>query len=244
MAQPSSISVSSSAVAEEVRRSALLRALRAVGPIAFGYVPVGFAFGVLLNQLGGSVLQSVASGVLIYAGSAQLLIAKLLPQTPSLIEIFVAVFMLNFRHVFYGLTMLSRYASYPFFTKLYLIHSLSDETYAVLSTEPHNLDTESRLYHFFVSFGAHFYWILGSVLGSVFANTFEINIKGLDFVMTALFVVLFVEQIFRVKRAAPFLLAGVAGAISLLVAGQHFLPLALAISTVAVLLIKTPQRKV
>ena len=174
-------------------------------PVLAGYVSLGIAFGLLLQTAGFGPLWALASSIFIYAGTAQFLCVSLLSAGASLPQVALLVLALNFRHFFYGLSMITRYRKTGGI-KPYLIFALTDETYAIISTNKPIEGMSEQEYYLSVSLLDHSYWVLGSVLGSVAGQFITFNTTGLDFCMTALFAVLVVEQWKAHKNHRPALL--------------------------------------
>ena len=161
-----------------------------------GYFQVAIAFGLLY----GKVLLSLLSGVWVFAGAAQFLSVKLLQNHTLLAEIWLSVFFLNIRHIFYSLHFLSRYEHFPFLIKIYSIFSLTDETYAVLTHHKGNSPSDDAGLVWRVSLLNHATWIMGCLLGAFLKSIIVLKIKGLDFFLVGLFVVLLIEQLKRDKN--------------------------------------------
>ena len=143
--------------------------------------------------------------LLIYAGSMQFVTVPLLLAPYHVLSTVLLTLMVNARHLFYGLSMLNRYKDCGKL-KPYLIFSLTDETYSlVCSAEPPE-DVSRKWFFFFISALNHFYWVLGSVIGALVGNFLPINTTGIDFSMTALFLVIFVDQWESTKNHIPALL--------------------------------------
>ncbi|MBQ1477129.1 MAG: AzlC family ABC transporter permease [Erysipelotrichaceae bacterium] len=174
----------------------LKRALKATLPVLGGYLFLGIGFGILLYQKGYGLFYSFLMAVFIYAGSLQYAGAGFLLPGTSLLNAGWTSFLLNVRHLFYGLSMIGRYRDTGK-KKPYLIFSLTDETYSVLSSPEYREEGEDFL--FFVSLFDHLYWITGCCTGSLLAESFSLSIKGFDFVLTALFLTIFVDQLFKEK---------------------------------------------
>lgn len=173
-------------------------------PVALGYVPLGAVFGFVFVQAGADWWMPVLASLLVYAGAAQFMMVPLLASGASLGTLAVAALAINFRHVFYGLTLLQRQPKGRL-ARAYQSFSLTDETYAIVSTLP---PTTSP--HQLLAVGAlnHLWWNLGTALGVTAGITLHINVAGLDFALTALFTVLLVEQLRRHRRYNMLLLGG------------------------------------
>ena len=146
--------------------------------------------------------------------------------------------LINFRHLVYGLSMLEKFRGMgP--RKFYMIFSLTDETYALLSSAQVPAGVEPRSFYFSIALLDHSYWILGSVIGAVAGALLPIDTTGIDFAMTALFVVIAVDQWKAYKKHLPALLGAVVTLISLtLVGADNMLLPALAVIVGALLLLR------
>lgn len=185
------------------------KAFRAAFPLTFpvfiGYIFLGIAFGILSGSSGFHVGWAFLMSLLIYAGSMQFVTVPLLLAPYHFLSTVLLTLMVNARHLFYGLSMLNRYKDCGKL-KPYLIFSLTDETYSlVCSAEPPE-DVSRKWFFFFISALNHFYWVLGSVIGALVGNFLPINTTGIDFSMTALFLVIFVDQWESTKNHIPALL--------------------------------------
>ena len=203
--------------------SAFTAAFPATLPVLFGFVPLGIAFGLLMNGAGYGVFWSFLMSLLVYAGSAQFMGVELLSAAAPLPQVAVMTLILNFRHLVYGLSMLERYRGVGK-RKLYLIFALPDETYAILSGGQVPEGVEPRDYYLAVSLLNQVYWVAGSVIGALLGAALPINTQGADFAMTALFVVIALGQWEeRKNRPSALLGLGAAGLCLLLLGPDRFL---------------------
>lgn len=174
-------------------------------PVAFGYVPLGMAFGVLfVSQLDYAWYMATAMALFIFAGSAQFLSIGLIANQASLISVGVAIFLLNVRHIFYGLSLLSE-LKLSGWRRWYLIFALTDESYSLITSLPQEKRSDQSL-HWQITMINQSYWVLGSTLGALLGAGVEIPTESLAFVLPALFIVLCVEQ-YRVVRCSGLMLA-------------------------------------
>lgn len=207
--------------------------------VLFGYVFLGTAFGILLRQAGFGALWSLAFSGLVYAGSLQFVLAGFLAAPTALPTVALMSLFINARHLFYGLSFIERFRSMGK-KRPYMIFSLTDETYSVLcgmDETPAGVDKNGAM--FLVALLDQLYWVAGSLLGT-FAGGLPLDFTGIDFSMTALFLVIFLEQWRGAKSHLPALLGLGCGAAFLLALGpDHFLPPALC-ATVALLLLARP----
>lgn len=187
-----------------MEKKVIQSAFRASLPVMAGYIVLGMGFGVLLSDKGYSFLWAVLMSTTIYAGSMQYAAIDLISGGASLITTALMTLMINARHFFYGLSMLDRYQGAGK-KKPYLIFALTDETYSlVVSPAPEGCD--EKQYYFWVSLLDQIYWVLGSLIGGLLGPLLPFDSTGMDFAMTALFVVIFVEQWKSAKSHIPALL--------------------------------------
>ena len=170
-----------------------------------GYVPLAMAFGLLMNYAGYGALDSGAMSLIVYAGSSQFMAARMLASGAGMLEIALAVFFLNARHMAYGLSLLDDYARAGRH-KFMMMFELSDEAYALLSAHgaPKGMDVAE--YNFRVQLLCQASWIFGSVLGGALGMVLPINTKGLDFSLTALFITILVDQLRSKENRLPALI--------------------------------------
>ena len=213
-------------------RAALPRTL----PVLAGYLVLGVAFGLLLNSIGLGVFWAAAMSILVYAGSAQFLAVSLIGASASLPQVALLTFLLNFRHFFYGLSMVSRYQGVGK-RKLYLAFALSDETYAILAGALPPAQVDPADYYFAVSLLDQCYWVAGSLIGATVGQLITFDTTGVDFAMTALFVVLAVEQWKSARRHAPALFGVCCGVVCLLIFGPDLFLIPALAALVALLLL-------
>ena len=208
-------------------------------PIMAGYIVLGMGFGVLLESKGYGVLWAIAMSVFIYAGSMQYVAINLITGGASLIATALMTLMVNARHLFYGISMLDKYKNTGKY-KPYLIFALTDETYSLVcsGTIPEGVDRNK--YYFLVSLFDQIYWVIGSVIGSVVGSVLNFNTAGIDFSMTALFLVVFVEQWKSTKDHASAITGITASVVCLLIfgAGNFVIPAMISITVILLLMRK------
>lgn len=206
-------------------------------PVLAGYVSLGIAFGILLRDAGYGVIYAFLMSLFVFAGSAQFLCVELLVANATLPQVAFLIFLLNFRHFFYGLTMISHYRNVK--NKWYLIFGLTDETYALLSANKIPSTVEKSDFYFAVTLLNHIYWISGSVIGSLVGALIPFDMTGIDFAMTALFAVLVVEQWKSHSKHFPAILGFSVSILSILIFGtENFIIPTLIIICVILLLFK------
>jgi 4-azaleucine resistance transporter AzlC len=222
-------------------------------PVLLGYLAIGTAFGLMMAEAGYSWTLALLMSVVMYAGAGQYIAVGLFAAGAGLAEAAAVQFIVNARHIAYGITMLKKFKMTGAY-KPYLIFALTDETFALLSSlgpledERYGKDCRERgLFMLYVSALDHLYWITGALAGAFAGTLLPFNFEGVSFALTALFVVLMIEQIMRVKRIFPFVISALAAilAVALLPARGSLLP-ALAAAFAAVQLFpaqKTPHGK-
>lgn len=208
-------------------------------PIMAGYIVLGMGFGVLLESKGYGVLWAIAMSVFIYAGSMQYVAINLITGGASLIATALMTLMVNARHLFYGISMLDKYKNTGKY-KPYLIFALTDETYSLVCSGKIPKGVDRNKYYFLVSLFNQFYWVIGSVIGSVVGSVLNFNTAGIDFSMTALFLVVLVEQWKSTKDHASAITGVAASVVCLLIfgAGNFVIPAMISITVILLLMRK------
>ena len=203
-------------------------------PVLLGYLFLGFAFGLLLQEAGYSFWWALLSSVIVYAGSIQFVLVDFLSGGTSLPVIAVMTLLINSRHAFYGLSFVEKFRkmkTYP-----YMVFSLTDETYSLLCSlkTPEGMD-EKRVM-FLISLFDQLYWIAGSVLGAVLGQMLPFDMTGIDFAMTALFVTIFVDQWREARSHLPAVIGLCSSVVCLLIFGGSNFILPSLIITVGLLM--------
>ncbi|MFZ3127574.1 MAG: AzlC family ABC transporter permease [Rhodoferax sp.] len=206
-----------------------LAVLRLTAPVAMGYVPLGTVFGFLFVQAGAQWWLAILASVLVYAGAAQYMMIPMLAAGLSWGTIALATLVVNLRHVFYGLSLLHQFPKGTLL-RWYMAFGLTDETYSLLTTAP---KTTSHQQMALITLLNHGWWVLGTTLGAVIGAQAQIHLRGLDFVLAALFAVLAVEQWRTKKSPAPLWFALVAYAVAYPLAPQHALVISIVLTLVA-----------
>lgn len=172
-------------------------------PVMAGYICLGIGFGILLESNGYSFLWAILMSVTIYAGSMQYVAVDLLSGGATLIATALMTLMVNARHLFYGISMLENYKDVGKIKPL-LAATLTDETYSLVCSKellPEGID--NKKYYLYISLMNQFYWVAGSAIGGLVGAAITFNTTGIEFAMTALFVLIFVEQWESAKSHIP-----------------------------------------
>ncbi len=203
------------------RQSAIRAAFPHTLPVMTGYLFLGMAFGILLASKGYDALWALLMSVFVFAGSMQFVAVGLLAGGfQPLAALFLAL-MVNARHIFYGIAMLERFKGMGR-KRPYMIFALTDETFSLLlsAKAPEGVDED----RFALAIAAldQIYWVTGSVIGGIMGAAIPFNTQGIEFVMTALFVVIFLEQWQTAKGRVPALMGVLVALICLVVFGPQW----------------------
>ncbi len=201
-------------------RRSLAAAFPYTVPVLMGYLSIGVVFGWMLSAIGYNPLWSVAMSAAIYAGSGQYLGVDLLKNATPLADVAFLTLVINFRHLVYGLSMLEKFRGMGA-RKLYMIFALTDETYALLAGTNPPEGVDPKKFYFSISVLDHLYWICGSLLGAVAGSLIAIDTEGIDFAMTALFIVIAVDQWRGASTHFPALLGAGGTLVCLLLLGPE-----------------------
>lgn len=230
-----------------MRKSLKFAFLRTI-PVMCGFLFLGMAFGILLERAGFGFIWALAISLTVYAGSMQFILVPLLAAAAGPLTVAVTTLFVNSRHMFYGLSFLDEFKSMGK-AGLYMIFGLTDETYSVLCSCK-GIDTPSgtKLEWFLIAVLNQLYWVLGSLLGGIAGGLITLDFTGIDFSMTALFVVILIEQLRSPGGAGrvPAIAGGVAAVLCLLLFGPQTFLLPSLILTVTFLLLRdrlSPKRE-
>lgn len=193
----------------------LKKAFKVSIPVMMGYLVLGFAFGLLLVSFNYSWYLAPLMSLFIYAGALQFVAINFFNVKAGFVDIAIASWFVNIRQSFYGLSLLKRFKDMGKI-KTYLIFGLTDETYALLTSIKDDETLNKKWYYFFLTAFNQSYWFVGSTLGAVIGSNISFNTAGLEFSLTALFVVLCIEQYKNLRNYVPFLIGAVASIFSLL----------------------------
>ncbi len=201
-------------------------------PVLCGYLFLGSAFGIMLQQAGYNAIWAFFCSLFVYAGTGQMLLVSFLKDGTPLLMVCLMTLLLNCRHMFYGLTFIEKFRSMGKRSH-YMIFSLTDETYSILCNYPKQECIDQNTAMFLTAMFDHLYWIAGGVIGTLVGGALPFDLTGVDFSMTALFVVLFIEQWKSLKTHAPALVGLAVGILSLILFGaDSFLLPALLVTSV------------
>lgn len=204
-----------------MKRQAFKAAFPNTLPVMAGYLFLGMGFGILLESNGYSFVWAFFMSIFIYAGSMQYVAIDLLAAGASLISTAIMTVMIQIRHLFYGLSIIEKYKGTGK-KKLLLMHELTDETYSLTATLTVPEGVDKGWFYFFISILDHSYWIIGCTVGALFGSLVSFNTKGVDFVMTALFIVIFTDQWLTAKQHLPAVIGVVCSLVCLILFGAEY----------------------
>lgn len=194
----------------------LKKAFKVSIPVMMGYLVLGFAFGLLLVSFNYSWYLAPLMSLFIYAGALQFVAINFFNVKAGFVDIAIASWFVNIRQSFYGLSLLKRFSDMGKI-KTYLIFGLTDETYALLTSIKDDESLNKKWYYFFLTAFNQSYWFIGSTFGAIIGSNISFNTTGLEFSLTALFVVLCIEQYKNLRNYVPFLIGVIASIFSLII---------------------------
>ena len=204
-------------------------------PVLLGYPVIGFAFGLIMSDAGYPIWLTALMSVLMYTGAGQYIAVGLFTAGASLWEAALVQLVVGARHIAYGLSMINRM---PFsgLRKVYCIFGLTDETFALLSSLPEESGETLNVsgiknpiavssignFMFLVTLFNQSYWIMGSLAGAAAGSLLSYNIEGVSFAMTALFIVLMLEQIIKIRKPGIFIISAVSAILCVVFLSSRF----------------------
>ncbi|WP_026804502.1 AzlC family ABC transporter permease [Aliarcobacter lanthieri] len=212
----------------------LIQIIKITSPIIFGYIPLGMAFGIFAVNSGIPWYFATLMSALVYAGSAEFLLIAFILSFATFLEVFVTIFLVNFRHFFYGVSMLNDFKNLKGFIKKYSIFGLTDETFALFKLIDIKNNDKQKVY-FFITLLSQFYWVFGVFLGSYFGQFLNFDQTGLSFMLTALFVVLSIELYKKIKSNLVLFISCIIGIFGLFLPNKYMLIICLTLCTIFII---------
>lgn len=221
----------------QVMKKALKCAFPYTIPIFAGFWFLGLTYGIYMNVNGFSFIYPMLMSLTIFAGSIEFIAVNMLMGAFDPLQALAMTLMINARHLFYGIAMLDKFRGLGW-KKIYLIFGMCDESFSINYTADIPEDVDRGWFMFFVTLLNHFYWFSGATLGGIFGSFLQFSTEGLDFVMTAMFVVIFLEQWLKEKDHVSSLCGLAVSFLCLILFGadQFMVPAMLAILGVLTLL--------
>ena len=212
-------------------------------PIMTGFLFLGMTYGIYMNVSGFGFWYPMLMSMTIFAGSMEFVTVSMLLGGFHPLEALTMTLMINARHLFYGISMLDKYKGTGL-KKLYLIFGMCDESFSINYTANIPEDVDKGWFMFWVTVLNQFYWVLGSTLGGLFGSLLKFNTEGLSFVMTALFVVIFLEQWMKEKNHTSAIVGIVLSVLCLVIFGKDsfIIPAMICILVVMTLLRKVMEK--
>ena len=213
-----------------MKRKVVMFAFEQAMPIVCSYLFVSMAYGMMMQEAGFAWFWSLLISFTVYTGAFQFVLVTLLSSGASILTIAVTAFFMNSRQIFYGLSFVDEFKKMG--NKcLYMIHTMTDETYAVncsmmqkaeadIGDELLQNDSTRSDSMFYVAVFSRWSWMIGAVLGGILGQLIPFQMEGIDFCMTALFIVIFIDQWEASKNHLPAAFGIVAGIFCLFVFGQ------------------------
>ena len=209
-------------------------ALRHSLPIFAGFLPLGLAYGVLMQNAGYNALWTGATCLFVFAGSLQFLMISFFTGAVSYVTVAVMALLINSRHIFYGISLIEKFRNFGLW-KYYLIYSLTDENYSLHCSAKMEEGMDEKWTYIFTATLTLLYWTFSCVLGSLIGTLITIDMTGVDFALTALFVTILLDQLKDAVSRLPAVIAVFSSIICLLIFGPDNFILPSLIITVAAL---------
>ena len=227
-----------------LNRAPVWRAFRAAAPqtlpVFAGYLVLGLGYGIYVQSLGLPVWLPPLMGTVVYGGSLEFVLASLLLGSFAPVSAFLMALMIQARHLFYGLTMLQRYRGYGL-RSAYMIFAMSDETFSITCSAEPPEGVDKGWFMFFITLLDQIYWVASAAMGAALGSVLPFSTEGVDFVMTAMFVVIFLNQWEKEKQHASAILGIAAPLVCLHIFGSgNFLIPSMVCILVALLLLRRP----
>ena len=212
-------------------------------PICIGFLFLGISYGFFMHSKGFSFLYPVLMSLFIFAGSMEFVTVNLLLTAFNPLSAFLLALMVNARHLFYGISMLDKYKNTGL-KKPYLIYGMCDESFCINCTVTPPADVDKGWFMLFVTLLNQIYWVAGAALGSLLGSVISFDTTGIEFVMTALFVVMFINQWEETDNHRSALTGVFCSMVCLFLFGaQHFIIPAMALIIACFSLMARPKQE-
>lgn len=189
-------------------------------PIMAGFLFLGMSYGIYSSANGFSFVYPMLTSMLVFGGSLEFVTVSMLLGSFAPLQTFLMALLIQARHLFYGITMLNKYKGTGI-KKFYLIFGMCDESFSInCSVNPPD-GVDKGWFMFFVTILNQFYWVFGATIGGILGSVINFNIKGIDFVMTAMFVVIFLEHWLGAKKKQPAIIGLLTAVACLVIFGKN-----------------------
>lgn len=199
-------------------KKAFVYAVKHSIPVFVGFVPVALAYGVLMASAGYNFLWTGATSTVVLAGSLQYLMVSFFGGGVSLGTVIVMALLLNSRHIFYGIPFIEKFRKFGGW-KYYLIYTLADEIFSLHCSHDFGPDVDEKKAYICTAFVVSQFWIIMTMVGSLIGSLITFDTTGIDFAMTALFIVILIDRLRESGTKLPAVIAAVSSAACLLVIG-------------------------
>lgn len=204
-------------------------------PIFAGFWFLSLAYGILMNTAGFSFVYPMLMSATIFGGSLEFITVSMLLSPFAPVQTFIVVLLVQARHLFYGIAMLDKYKGLGW-KKFFLIFGMCDETFSINYTAEIPEGVDRGWFLFFVTLLDWFYWVSGATVGGLAGSLIHFNTKGLSFVMTAMFTVIFLEQLQKERHGTTALVGLLCSVVCLVIFGPQSFMIPTMVSILAVLL--------
>ena len=226
-----------------MKRKALKAAFPYTIPIFAGFWFLALAYGIYMNTAGFSFVYPMCMSILIFGGSLEFIVVEMLLSPFAPVQVLVMTLLVQARHLFYGISMLEKYRGMGW-KKFYLIFGMCDESFSINYTAEVPEGVDRGWFYFFVTLLNQLYWVSGAVIGGLVGSLLSFDTEGLSFVMTAMFVVIFMEQWLKEKNHSSAFLGLGASVLCLLVFGpDSFMIPTMAVIVAALALLQKPLER-
>ena len=223
-----------------MKKKAFRAALPYSLPICIGFLFIAMSYGFLMRSRGFSVFYPMAMSAFIFAGSMEFVAVELLLSAYAPLHAFLLTLMVNARHLFYGISMLEKYKGMGW-KKPYLIFGMCDETFSITCSAEPPEGVDKGWFMFFITLLDQIYWVASAAMGAALGSVLPFSTEGVDFVMTAMFVVIFLNQWEKEKQHASAIIGIAAPLVCLRIFGSgSFLIPSMVCILVALLLLRRP----
>lgn len=207
-----------------MKKKVLSTAFKAAFPhtilIMAGFLFLGMSYGIYSSANGFSFVYPMLTSMLVFGGSLEFVTVSMLLGSFAPLQTFLMALLIQARHLFYGITMLNKYKGTGI-KKFYLIFGMCDESFSInCSVNPPD-DVDKGWFMFFVTILNQFYWVFGATIGGILGSVINFNIKGIDFVMTSMFVVIFLEHWLGAKKKQPAIIGLLTAVACLVIFGKN-----------------------
>lgn len=212
-------------------------------PILAGFWFLGLAYGIYMNVSGFSFLYPMFMSMIIFGGSLEFVCVEMLLSPYAPVQVFIMALLIQARHLFYGLSMLEKFKGLGW-KKFYLIFGMCDETFSINYSVEVPEGVDKGWFYFFVTLLNQFFWVCSSTLGGLVGSLLKFDTTGISFVMTAMFVVIFMEQWMKEKHHISAYIGLIASVVCLIIFGANsFLIPTMVCILVALTIFKKPIQK-